>query len=156
MCAGSPAFTAGPQRFSNCSSSSPLGVIMPCLSWRPFVPMGKAVRAYTSCISKSRIISRRVCLEMWGALPGIGATIFSSSRDRASPFGFDAPGAECESDVRNCGSSDWPYNRGATADESRKARRALPREKNMEHPNGLGTSIRDGAAGMPGKIRGKT
>src|SRR5437879_3695077 len=58
MWAGSPGLIAGPQRLSACFKSSPLGVTTPCFNCNPFVPIGKAVRAYTSWVSKSRMTGR--------------------------------------------------------------------------------------------------
>jgi hypothetical protein len=58
------------------------------------VPIGKAVREYTNCISKSRMISYRVCFDMWGAFAGMGCGFVCSVPEVAEPGadGWDADG----------------------------------------------------------------
>ena len=73
MCAGSPGLIAGPQIESAWRSSWPFGEITSPLNRKPLVFIGKVVREYTSRVSNSRMISRRVCEEIRGAFGGIGS-----------------------------------------------------------------------------------
>src|SRR5579864_2635651 len=126
MCAGSPGRIDGPHNVRSCCNCCPLGEVTPSFKIRPLDPIGNNAREYTIWVSKSRMISRRVCLDMCGPWAGIAGAA-AAGCDNCACGGFES----CSGD--RDGSLPCPYTNCEVISRE-KDRRRKTRRRSIKHP----------------------